>query len=50
MLTRYNRKTVTVVTDGGRRWNVAPRLLRRAGESGGAEERPGSVIDLRRPQ
>jgi hypothetical protein len=26
MLTRYNRKTVTVVTDSGERWNVAPRL------------------------
>jgi hypothetical protein len=30
MLTRYNRKTVTVITDSGQRWNVAPRLLRRA--------------------
>ena len=24
MLTRYNRKTVTVITDDGQRWNVAP--------------------------
>ena len=24
MLIRYNRKTVTVVTDTGQRWNVAP--------------------------
>ncbi len=31
MLTRYNRKTVTVITDGGQRWNVAPRLLRSCG-------------------
>ena len=30
MLTRYNRKTVTVVTDTGERWNVAPVYLRRA--------------------
>ena len=30
MLTRYNRKTVTVISDTGQRWNVAPRLLRRA--------------------
>jgi hypothetical protein len=29
MLTRYNKKTVTVVTDSGRRWNVAPSLLHR---------------------
>jgi hypothetical protein len=33
MLTRYNRKTVTVVTDTGQRWNVAPRFLRRASET-----------------
>lgn len=29
MLTRYNKKTVTVITDNGQRWNVAPALLRR---------------------
>ena len=28
MLTRYNRKTVTVITDDGRQWNVSPHLLR----------------------
>lgn len=27
ILTRYNKKTVTVITDGGRQWNVSPRLL-----------------------
>ncbi len=30
MLTRYNRKTVTVITDNGQHWNVAPGLLRKA--------------------
>ena len=34
VITRYNKKTVTVVTDGGERWNVAPGLLR---SSRGAE-------------
>jgi hypothetical protein len=29
MLTRYNKKTVTVIGDDGRQWNVSPRLLRR---------------------
>jgi hypothetical protein len=33
MLTRYNKKTVTVITDAGQRWNVTPRLLRRAEHS-----------------
>ena len=30
MITRYNRKTVTVITDDGGQWNVAPALLRPA--------------------
>jgi hypothetical protein len=38
MLTRYNRKTVTVVTDAGQRWNVAPALLRGT-----------NVVPLRKP-
>jgi hypothetical protein len=31
VLTRYNKKTVTVITDGGEHWNVAPGLLSRVG-------------------
>ena len=27
MLVRYNRKSVSVITDDGQRWNVAPALL-----------------------
>ena len=27
-LVRYNKKTVSVVTDDGYRWNVSPRFLR----------------------
>ncbi len=30
MLTRYNKKTVTVITDSGEHWNVSPALLRKA--------------------
>ena len=37
LLTRYNKKTVTVVTESGERWNVAPGLLRKAAEPGRAE-------------
>src|SRR3982074_2200020 len=29
-LTRYNKKTVTVVTDAGQHWNESPSLLTRA--------------------
>jgi hypothetical protein len=27
MITRYNKKTVSIVTDDGQRWNVAPQFL-----------------------
>jgi hypothetical protein len=30
VLSRYNRKTVTVIADGGHRWNVSPGFLERA--------------------
>jgi hypothetical protein len=29
MLTRYNKKTVTVITDSGQKWNVSPAVLSR---------------------
>ncbi len=29
ILTRYNRKTVTVIAEDGRQWNVSPHLLRK---------------------
>ena len=32
VVTRYNRKTVTVITDGGEHWNVSPSALRKASE------------------
>ena len=46
MLTRYNKKTVTVITDSGERWNVAPRLLCRAADTRSAESCDVSVIPL----
>jgi hypothetical protein len=39
IVTRYNRKTLTVITDDGGHWNVAPAMLRPA--DAGAQ-----VIDL----
>lgn len=30
VLIRYNKKTVTVLANDGRRWNVSPGLLRKA--------------------
>ena len=48
MLTRYNRKTVTVITDDGRRWNVSPTLLRRADDAHGVRDPAPNVAPLRR--
>lgn len=48
MLTRYNRKSVTVVTDAGERWNVAPGILRRA-DGPRADDQPApNVIPFRK--
>jgi hypothetical protein len=48
IVTRYNRKTVTVITDGGQHWNVAPGLLRRV-DSGEREDRHNAkVVRLKR--
>jgi hypothetical protein len=33
VLTRYNKKTVTIITESGQHWNVAPGLLRRVSSS-----------------
>ena len=30
VITRYNKKTVSIITDQGQRWNVAPNFLERA--------------------
>jgi hypothetical protein len=47
MLTRYNKKTVTVITESGERWNVAPGLLRRS-NSRTADYPSANVIQLHR--
>jgi hypothetical protein len=48
MLTRYNKKTVTVITEGGEHWNVAPGLLRRVNNTQSADNRSANVIQLHR--
>ena len=48
ILTRYNRKTVTVITEAGERWNVSPALLRRIVESGSAGDGEANVVPIRK--
>lgn len=50
MLTRYNRKTVTVITDEGRQWNVSPGLLRKIRSSTQSPVIDADVIPLKRPR
>ncbi len=49
ILTRYNKKTVTVVTDSGQHWNVAPGLLSRADSGSAGNSRSGSAAVTRFP-
>src|SRR6185437_7691342 len=42
MITRYNRKTVTVITDDGQHWNVAPQFLRKAPSGAAAHAAQGN--------
>lgn len=48
ILTRYNRKTVTVITDQGERWNVAPSLLSKTDVSDKANVSSTKVVRLKR--
>lgn len=40
-ITKYNKRTVTVITEDGQHWNVSPSFLKRAAVRQGA---PSSVV------
>lgn len=46
MLTRHNKKTVTVITATGQKWNVSPVLLSRAKPGKSAAKAGSSVVVL----
>jgi hypothetical protein len=48
MLARYNKKSVTVITDAGERWNVSPHFLHRVIESDAARDGNPNVVPLRK--
>ena len=48
MLTRYNKKTVTVITDDGGHWNVAPGFLRKAERSAKPVDADSNIVPLRK--
>ena len=47
ILTRYNKRTVTVITDDRRQWNVSPGFLRRMARTDTAEAATTNVIRLK---
>src|SRR5512138_3775797 len=46
VLTKYNKKTVTVITDNGEHWNVAPGLLKLAKDAKASANNPSNVIQM----
>ncbi|MBI3771136.1 MAG: hypothetical protein HY272_00310 [Gammaproteobacteria bacterium] len=46
VLVKYNKKTVTVLTEDGQRWNVSPHLLEKLKESKQSVKRSGNVIEI----
>ena len=46
MLTRYNKKTVTVITDTGQQWNVSPSVLSRVKPDKGTNTAAPDVVLL----
>ena len=48
ILTRYNKKTVTVITDDGRRWNVSPGFLYKADAPGKPRTSSKNVLPLKK--
>ncbi|MFC7739303.1 hypothetical protein ACFQX4_26880 [Roseomonas sp. GCM10028921] len=47
MLTRYNRRTVTILTDDGQQWNVSPSLVSKVSAAGKKPQAPSNVILLK---
>lgn len=48
VLAKYNKKTVTIITDTGERWNVSPSLLTKTQDKKDNSNRKSNVIELRK--
>lgn len=48
VLVRYNKKSVTVVTDEGERWTVSPGFLQRAEAKG--PDRMNNIVQMRKAE
>ena len=48
VLTRYNKKTVTIITEQGQRWNVSPALVRKIKDVGSGDAEQPNIIEFRK--
>jgi len=45
-LVKYNKKTMTVITESGQKWNISPQLLSKVKNVKSKSNDAGKVIDL----
>lgn len=48
VLAKYNKKTVTVITEQGQRWNVSPNLLRKIRDVAGTDAPQANIVEFRK--
>ena len=48
VLTRYNKKSVTVISEAGQRWNVAPHFLSRVVEAESTAVHETNVVSMKK--
>ncbi len=49
VLVKYNKKTVSVITEDGRRWNVSPHLLSKVEDEKVAQGQKRRVTEFKNP-
>lgn len=45
-LVKYNKKTVSVITESGQKWNISPHLLSKVKKVKGKQANQGKIIEL----
>ncbi|MEE8056614.1 MAG: hypothetical protein V3T17_02080 [Pseudomonadales bacterium] len=50
ILVKFNKKTVTVITESGQKWNISPHLLSKVKKVKPQKGKPGNVVPLHRPK
>jgi len=47
-ISKYNRKTVAVITDAGQKWNVSPYLLRKVENANSRNNQGRNIVDFKK--